>query len=171
MTRYVCIHGHFYQPPRESPWTGKIEEQPSASPFPNWNFRINQECYDSNSKAPILGSNGTPERYQNNYGYMSYNFGPTLLRWMDEHNPSTVKCLIDADKDSITRFGRGSAMAIRARPHKAGIERPPLRLPPPIRPRNGLCTTPPWALPERRRRGRAIRLPHLLSPTTKAGGR
>ena len=111
MPRYVCIHGHFYQPPRESPWTGKIENQPSAAPFPNWNYRINQECYDANSKSPILGADGTPVRYLNNYGFISYNFGPTLLRWMDTYNPQTVKCLVEADKKSIERFGHGCAVA------------------------------------------------------------
>ncbi|MEC7984670.1 MAG: DUF3536 domain-containing protein [Myxococcota bacterium] len=111
MTRYVCIHGHFYQPPRESPWTNQIEVQPSAAPFPNWNYRINKECYRSNSSAPILNAKGLPALYMNNYAYISYNFGPTLLRWMQEHNPDTLECLKEADAKSIQSFGFGTALA------------------------------------------------------------
>ena len=81
--------------------------QPSAAPFPNWNYRINKECYRANSSAPILNAKGTPAYYMNNYAYMSYNFGPTLLRWMQEHNPETLQCLLEADAKTIRAHGGG----------------------------------------------------------------
>ena len=111
MTRYLCIHGHFYQPPRENPWTGKIDIQPSAAPFSNWNLRIADECYLANTRAKILKENGNIERYVNNYEFLSYNFGPTLLRWFDEHLPELAQGLVEADYKSIQRFGHGTAIA------------------------------------------------------------
>ena len=111
MTRYICIHGHFYQPPRENPWTGKIDPQPSAAPFANWNLRIADECYLANTKAKILKEDGSIERYVNNYEFLSYNFGPTLLRWFDDFIPELAQGLVDADAKSIKRFGHGTAMA------------------------------------------------------------
>lgn len=111
MTRYICIHGHFYQPPRESPWTNTIEIQPSAAPFPNWNYRIAFECYDANTKAAVLNTDGTVAYHNNNYSLISYNFGPTLMRWMEIHTPETHKQLVDADKKSVELFGFGTAMA------------------------------------------------------------
>lgn len=109
--KYVCIHGHFYQPPRENPWTGKIDIQPSASPFSNWNFRIANECYIPNARAKILDDKGDIVQRVSNYDRMSYNFGPTLLRWFDENIPVLSKALVLSDKDSIARYGHGTAMA------------------------------------------------------------
>jgi alpha-amylase/alpha-mannosidase (GH57 family) len=111
MTRYICIHGHFYQPPRESPWTDTIEAQPSAAPFPNWNHRIAFECYEANTKAAILREDGAVQERINNYGLISYNFGPTLLRWMKKHTPHTHEQLVEADKKSVEHFGYGTALA------------------------------------------------------------
>jgi len=110
---YLCIHGHFYQPPRENPWTGEIEIQPSAAPFNDWNERIFQECYKPNTEAEIidLTSNKVINRV-NNYENLNYNFGPTLLHWIKEKHPDTFKKIIEADKKSITSHnGHGNAIA------------------------------------------------------------
>ncbi|MBI5403406.1 MAG: DUF3536 domain-containing protein [Ignavibacteriae bacterium] len=110
---YLCIHGHFYQPPRENPWTGEIELQPSAAPFHDWNERIFCECYKPNTEAEILdlSSNKVVERI-NNYQYLSFNFGPTLLHWMGEKHPDTLQKIIDADRASIKNHkGHGNSIA------------------------------------------------------------
>lgn len=110
--RYICIHGHFYQPPREDPWSGKIEEQPTAHPFHDWNQRISVECYAPNAAARILGPDGQVRRFLNNYSHMSFNFGPTLLRWMEAEAPDTYAAVIQADQESQAIFsGHGSAIA------------------------------------------------------------
>lgn len=110
--KYVCIHGHFYQPPRENPWTNKIDIQPSAAPYPNWNDRILHECYKPNAASVILNPNGTVYKTQNNYSFISHNFGPTLLDWMASEDMSTYDRIIAADRLSQVHFGGyGSAMA------------------------------------------------------------
>ncbi len=110
--RYVCIHGHFYQPPRENPWTGKIEPQPSAGPFHDWNQRITAESYTPNSKASVLNSEGDLIRRVSNYSRMSFNFGPTLLRWMQQCAPETYSSVLAADVESRNAYsGHGSAIA------------------------------------------------------------
>jgi len=110
--RYVCIHGHFYQPPRENPWLEAIELQESADPFHDWNERITAECYLPNSAARIQGNDGHILGIINNYARMSFNFGPTLLSWMENHSPNTYRAILEADKESSERFGgHGSAMA------------------------------------------------------------
>jgi len=110
--RYVCIHGHFYQPPRENPWTGKIEPQPSAGPFHDWNQRITAESYRPNSRAAVLNSEGEAIRCVNNYSRMSFNFGPTLLRWMQQYAPGSYSSILEADAESRNAYsGHGSAIA------------------------------------------------------------
>lgn len=110
--RYVCLHGHFYQPPRENPWLEEVEVQESASPFHDWNERITQECYAANATSRILDDEGRIQRIVNNYSRISFNFGPTLLTWMDRHAPALVEALVEADELSRSRFsGHGSAMA------------------------------------------------------------
>jgi alpha-amylase/alpha-mannosidase (GH57 family) len=110
--KYICIHGHFYQPPRENAWLEKIELQEEAAPFHNWNERINYECYAPNASARILGEGEFITNITNNYGYISFNFGPTLLSWMEEADPETYQAILEADKKSSERFGgHGSAMA------------------------------------------------------------
>lgn len=110
--RYVCIHGHFYQPPRENPWLESIELQESAAPFHDWNERITAECYSPNSASRIQSGNGQILGIINNYARISFNFGPTLLSWMEHHNPLTYKAILSADKESAEIFGgHGSAMA------------------------------------------------------------
>lgn len=112
MERYICIHGHFYQPPRENPWLEDIELQDSAHPFHNWNERITSECYAANGASRMLDHEQRITQIVNNYARISYNFGPTLLSWMQENNPEAYQAIIDADKASRPLFsGHGSALA------------------------------------------------------------
>ena len=87
--KYICIHGHFYQPPRENPWLGDVEIQESALPWHDWNERVAAECYAPNRAARILGDGGKIVKIMSNYERMSFNFGPTLLSWMERHDPET----------------------------------------------------------------------------------
>ncbi len=106
----LIIHGHFYQPPRENPWTGKVEREPSAAPYHDWNERIYRECYLPNVAAKIGGD--TEERIVNNYSKINFNFGPTLLSWLQAHHPETYAQIILADQTSrIARGGHGNAIA------------------------------------------------------------
>ncbi|MGA6927119.1 MAG: DUF3536 domain-containing protein, partial [Desulfosarcina sp.] len=110
--RYICIHGHFYQPPRENPWLEEIEVQDSAYPYHDWNARISAECYSRNAAARILDEQQRIARIINNYSHMSFNFGPTLLAWLECHQPEVYAAILEADKQSMQRFsGHGSAMA------------------------------------------------------------
>ena len=112
MGRYLCIHGHFYQPPRENPWLEAVELQDSAYPFHDWNERVTAECYAPNSVARILDDRGRIARLVNNYSRISFNFGPTLLAWMQDKVPEVYAAILDADRDSRERFGgHGSALA------------------------------------------------------------
>ena len=110
--KYLCIHGHFYQPPRENAWLEEIEIQPSASPYHDWNERINEECYSSNTHSRILNEDSKIIDIVCNYSKMSFNFGPTLLSWMEQNAPDTHQAIIDSDKLSQEIFdGHGSAVA------------------------------------------------------------
>ena len=110
--RLVCLHGHFYQPPRENPWLETIEVQDSAFPYHDWNERITAECYEPNAYARILDDNGKIVSIVSNYERMSFNFGPTLLSWMLVHCKRVYESILLADKQSLLRFsGHGSAMA------------------------------------------------------------
>ncbi|MEW5746398.1 MAG: DUF3536 domain-containing protein [Nitrospirota bacterium] len=112
MERYLCIHGHFYQPPRENPWLETVEVQDSAYPYHDWNERITAECYRPNAAARLMNKAGKIAGIFNNYAHMSFNFGPTLLSWMEENEPGTYELIIAADKLSRERFsGHGSALA------------------------------------------------------------
>ena len=112
MERYVCIHGHFYQPPRENPWLEAIEVQDSAYPYHDWNERVTVECYAPNRASRILDPEGRIDRIVNNYARMSFNFGPTLLAWMEHVDPETYQGILAADKASQEAFGgHGSALA------------------------------------------------------------
>jgi alpha-amylase/alpha-mannosidase (GH57 family) len=112
MDRFICIHGHFYQPPRENPWTGEVELQESAHPYHDWNERITAECYSPNTAAPILDVHGKVERTVDNYSKMSFNFGPTLLSWMEKSHPEVYNAILRADRETVRSFsGHGSAMA------------------------------------------------------------
>jgi alpha-amylase/alpha-mannosidase (GH57 family) len=110
--RYICIHGHFYQPPRENAWLEVIEVQDSAHPYHDWNERISAECYAPNTASRILDAKGIIRNIINNYSRISFNFGPTLLSWMEENDPETYEAILRADAESAARFsGHGSALA------------------------------------------------------------
>lgn len=110
--RYICIHGHFYQPPRENPWLEAVETQDSASPYHDWNERITAECYGPNASSRILDADERIVKIVNNYASISFNFGPTLLSWLEYREPDTYAAILDADRVSRERFaGHGSAMA------------------------------------------------------------
>jgi alpha-amylase/alpha-mannosidase (GH57 family) len=111
-TRYICVHGHFYQPPRENPWLETVEVQDSAAPYHDWNERITSECYAPNGASRIQNKQGQIVRILNNYARMSFNFGPTLLSWLAEFAPRTYRMIQDADHASAARYGgHGSALA------------------------------------------------------------
>ena len=97
----LILHGHFYQPPRENPFTGVIPRQSSASPFEDWNERIYHDCYGANAHSRYLSSDGRIISITNNFSYISFNFGPTLLSWLEEKHPDLIDCLVEADKASI----------------------------------------------------------------------
>lgn len=110
--KYVCIHGHFYQPPRENAWLETIEVQDSAAPYHDWNERINEECYAPNATARVLNDSDHISTISNNYARISWNMGPTLLSWLEAKDPATYARLQKADRDSMARFGgHGSALA------------------------------------------------------------
>ena len=109
--REICIHGHFYQPTRVHPWTGIVEPQPSAGPFRDWNHRIAAESYAPNAAARILDEQGRTRKVRNTYASINFDIGPTLLSWLERERPVLLDGLRTADRDSIARFGRGSAMA------------------------------------------------------------
>jgi alpha-amylase/alpha-mannosidase (GH57 family) len=110
--KYICLHGHFYQPPRENPWLNIVEIQDSAYPYHDWNHRINAECYARNGASRILNGQGQILEIINNYSRISFNMGPTLLAWMENEAKETYLDILQADKDSQERFsGHGSAIA------------------------------------------------------------
>ena len=110
--KWVCIHGHFYQPPRENPWLEAVELQPSAHPYHDWNERITAECYRPNAAARVVDSTNQIIQIVDNYQRMSFNVGPTLMSWLGEHAPDVHAALVAADAASVARFsGHGSAMA------------------------------------------------------------
>jgi alpha-amylase/alpha-mannosidase (GH57 family) len=112
MERYICIHGHFYQPPRENPWLEAIERQDSAYPYHDWNERITAECYRPNARARILDEKDRIIDIANNYSRISFNFGPTLLSWLEEQAEDVYRAVREADAESRDRFaGHGSALA------------------------------------------------------------
>ncbi|MDQ3932542.1 MAG: DUF3536 domain-containing protein, partial [Actinomycetota bacterium] len=112
MTRYVCIHGHFYQPPRENPWLEAVESQDTAYPYHDWNERITAECYAPNAASRILDERGRIVAITNNYARISFDAGPTLLAWMARKAPEVYAGILEADRASQKRFsGHGSAIA------------------------------------------------------------
>jgi len=112
MDRYICIHGHFYQPPRENPWLEDVELQDSAYPYHDWNEKITEECYRQNANSRILGPDRKIIDIVNNYSKISFDFGPTLFLWMEKHVPEVYERIIEADKESCKLFsGHGAALA------------------------------------------------------------
>lgn len=109
--KQLIIHGHFYQPPRENPWTGAVDQEPSAAPFHDWNQRVTAECYEPNARVRITDENGI-QRTVNNYALISFDFGPTLLSWLEREAPETYEQIVSADLDSVgRRGGHGNAIA------------------------------------------------------------
>ena len=112
MDKYVCIHGHFYQPPRENPWLEYVELQDSAYPYHDWNARITEECYRQNAASRILGPDKKIIEIVNNYESISFDFGPTLMYWLESHAPDVYEMVLEADRRSREKFsGHGCAMA------------------------------------------------------------
>lgn len=112
MDRHVCIHGHFYQPPRENAWLEAIELQDSAFPYHDWNERVTAECYAPNATSRVLDGGNRIVKIVNNYSKISFNFGPTLLIWMEDKAPAVYQAVLRADRESQNRFsGHGGAMA------------------------------------------------------------
>ncbi|MBW2096791.1 MAG: glycoside hydrolase, partial [Deltaproteobacteria bacterium] len=109
---FLCIHGHFYQPPRENPWLEVIEYQPSAFPYHDWNERVTRECYGPNTRARLEADEGRILKLVNNYAYMNFDFGPTLLSWLEKAHPWIYQEILAADRISRGRYhGHGNAMA------------------------------------------------------------
>jgi len=109
---YICIHGHFYQPPRENPWLEAVEIQESAHPYHDWNERIDAECYARNAASRILDEEKRIVRIVNNYAKISFNFGPTLLSWIQVNDAAVYQAILGADAESGKAFsGHGSALA------------------------------------------------------------
>lgn len=112
MTRYICVHGHFYQPPRENPSLEAVELQDSAYPYHDWNERVTAECYAPNAQSRIVDGDQRILQLVNNYTQISFNFGPTLLSWMQDKAPKVYQAILEADKASAQRFsGHGSAIS------------------------------------------------------------
>ena len=112
MDRFICIHGHFYQPPRESPWLEAIEIQDSAFPYHDWNERIAAECYAANAVSRIWDTRGRIVQLVNNYAGISFNFGPTVLLWMQKYATEAYEAILEADRQSVEKFsGHGNALA------------------------------------------------------------
>ena len=111
MPIHLVIHGHFYQPPRENPWTGTIERQESAAPSHDWNARIAEECYLPNARSRVLDEHGRIQDIVSNYNRMSFNFGPTLLAWAADAAPGLLPALVAADQAGLDRLGHGNAIA------------------------------------------------------------
>jgi hypothetical protein len=109
--RSIVLHGHFYQPPRENPWLEEVEREASAAPHHDWNERIEQECYRAVVAARVLAPDGRISRIINTLEYISFNFGPTLLEWLEVAAPDTYVRILDADRRSIARLGHGNAIA------------------------------------------------------------
>ena len=108
---FFCIHGHFYQPPRFDPWLDEVLPEGSAAPFANWNERITRECYEPLAFARRLNQEGKIFNIINCYEWISFNFGPTLLTWMEDKAPLVYARLIEGDRKSVQRSGYGNALA------------------------------------------------------------
>lgn len=107
----LVVHGHFYQPPRENPWTDEVPREPSAAPFHDWNARIHAECYRANAYARIFGPQDHVTAIVNNYAGMSFDLGPTLARWLAKLDPQVIRRMREGDSSQCARLGAGGAMA------------------------------------------------------------
>ncbi|MBC7239144.1 MAG: glycoside hydrolase, partial [Chloroflexi bacterium] len=112
MNKFICVHGHFYQPPRENPYFEEIFKQKEASPFHDWNEKIYNESYLPNTASRVLDENNRILDIVNNYKYLSFNFGPTLIAWLKRKHPELIESLKEADQENIRTFGGfGNAIA------------------------------------------------------------
>ncbi len=110
--RLFIFHGHFYQPPRENPWTGLVSREQSAAPNHDWNQRVDQECYRPNAYGRVLDEKQLVAEIVNNYQFISFNVGPTLVRWLKKHDPLTLERMVAADRKSAeANGGHGNAIA------------------------------------------------------------
>src|SRR5664279_1286497 len=107
----LVVHGHFYQPPRENPWTDEVPREPTAAPFANWNARIHAECYRANAYARIYGPKERVASIVNNYAGISFDVGPTLARWLERHDDQVMRRMREGDADQRARLSAGGAMA------------------------------------------------------------
>ena len=107
----LILHGHFYQPPRENPLVNIIPQQHSAKPYSDWNEKVYDDCYRANAFSRYLDGYGHIRDIVNNYAYISYNFGPTLLQWIEKYHIGTYRRILEADALSLERLGHGNAMA------------------------------------------------------------
>src|SRR5271169_3322336 len=110
--RYLCVHGHFYQPPRENPWLEAVEAEKTASPYHDWNDRITDECYAVNLAARMVDGSNRIISILNNYARLSFNFGPTLLTWLEANHPEVYAAIIGSDTENAADYsGHGPAVA------------------------------------------------------------
>lgn len=107
----LVVHGHFYQPPRENPWTEEVPRETTAAPFPNWNARIHAECYRANAYARIYGGKDHISSIVNNYAGLSFDVGPTLARWLARHDPQVMRRIRSGNDEQRTRLGSSGALA------------------------------------------------------------
>ena len=111
--RSVVIHGHFYQPPREDPWLDEVEAEPSAAPFHDWNERVERQCYRAVVAARLYAPDGRIARIVNTLASVSFDFGPTLLEWLERAAPATYAAVLEADRVSREKHdGHGNAIAM-----------------------------------------------------------
>ena len=115
--RYICIHGHFYQPPRENPWLETVETQDTAAPYHDWNERVCAECYATNGAARTVNNKNQIIRIVNNYSRMSFDFGPTLMSWLKENAPRTYRMILDGERRSRKFFGGHSSAVAQVYNH------------------------------------------------------
>ncbi len=157
--RFVAVHGHFYQPPRENPWLEAVEIQDSAAPYHDWNERVTRECYAPNTAARRVGQDNRILDIVNNFQKISFNVGPTLFSWLDRHAPNAYQNILEADRQNAKAHGgHGNALA-QVYNH--------MILPRADRLRGRRAPAPPAA---RRAPGRAPR-GHELRPALPAGAR
>ena len=107
----LVVHGHFYQPPRENPWTDEVPREPGAEPFHDWNARIHAECYRANAYARIFSGGNNIKSLVNNYDRLTFDFGPTLARWIERHDPQAARRIREGDENQCKRLGVGGGMA------------------------------------------------------------
>ena len=128
MEKYICIHGHFYQPPRENAWLEYVELQDSAYPFHDWNERITAECYAPNGTSRILDGESQFVKIMNNYAHISFNFGPTLLAWLAENEPDATVRILRPTRRASSIFRPRLRNCAGVQSHDSSAFRPPRQI-------------------------------------------